>query len=203
MRILSLFTLIISHCPITHTAPPTPPQTLDQVYRELTSMASLSKILSWRKSSSLIFLSWKSSSIWAWASSSCCRTLSMWLMELLWGVLLLEMAESLQERQCKLTKVHLLWCVQEIQEETHVLLTIMSFEKVKAVINVRNFQAQVLWNLSNFCCFLGLYFVYTGIMFIFGFPDSYLLQGLSGVKTRNLKNQSGSKITSGFLPHEY
>ncbi len=78
-----------------------PPQTLDQVYSELTSMASLSKILSWRKSSSLIFLSWKSSSIWAWASSSCCRTLSMWLMELLWGVLLLEMAESLQERQCK------------------------------------------------------------------------------------------------------
>ncbi len=58
--------------------------------------------------------------------------------------------------------VNLFWCVQEIQEETHLLLTIMSVGKVKAVINVRNFQAQVLWNLSNFCCFLYLYFVYTG-----------------------------------------
>lgn len=66
---------------------------------KLTSMASLSKMRSCKKSSSLIFLSWKSSSIWAWASSSCCRTLSMWLMELLWGVLLLEIAESLEERE--------------------------------------------------------------------------------------------------------
>lgn len=66
---------------------------------KLTSMASLSKMRSCKKSSSLIFLSWKSSSIWAWASSSCCRTLSMWLMELLWGVLLLEIAESLEKRE--------------------------------------------------------------------------------------------------------
>jgi hypothetical protein len=48
-----------------------------------------------RKSSSLILRSWKSSSICDWASSSCCSTVSMWLIELLWGVLLLEMAESL------------------------------------------------------------------------------------------------------------
>lgn len=63
----------------------------------LTSMASLSNTRSCRKSSSLILRSWKSSSIWAWASSSCCSTVSMWLMELLWGVLLLEMAESLRK----------------------------------------------------------------------------------------------------------
>lgn len=68
----------------------------------LTSMASLSKMRSCRKSSSLIFLSWKSSSIWACASSNCCRTLSMWLMELLWGVLLLEMAESLKQKLGKM-----------------------------------------------------------------------------------------------------
>lgn len=64
--------------------------------RTLTSMASLSNMRSCRKSSSLILRSWKSSSIWAWASSSCCSTVSMWLMELLCGVLLLEMAESLR-----------------------------------------------------------------------------------------------------------
>lgn len=67
------------------------------IHRLLTSMASLSKMRSCRNSSSLIFLSWNSSSIWPWASSSCCSTLSMWAIELLWGVLLLEIAESLWE----------------------------------------------------------------------------------------------------------
>ena len=60
-----------------------------------TSMVYCSKMRSCRKMSSLIFRSWKSSSICTWASSSCCRTDSMWLMELLWGVLLLDTAESL------------------------------------------------------------------------------------------------------------
>lgn len=64
----------------------------------LTSMASLSNMRSCRKRSSLTLRSWNSSSIWACASSSCCSTVSMWPMELLWGVLLLEMAESLRGR---------------------------------------------------------------------------------------------------------
>lgn len=60
-----------------------------------TSMVYCSKMRSCRKMSSLIFRSWNSSSICTWASSSCCSTDSMWLMELLWGVLLLDTAESL------------------------------------------------------------------------------------------------------------
>lgn len=60
-----------------------------------TSMVYCSKMRSCRKMSSLIFRSWNSSSICTWASSSCCRTDSMWLIELPWGVLLLDTAESL------------------------------------------------------------------------------------------------------------
>lgn len=89
-----------------------------QVWKQtLTSIASLSNMRSCRNSSSLILRSWKSSSIWDWASSSCCRTVSMWLIELLWGVLLLEMAESLckaergegEEKRTLLKKPHTIW----------------------------------------------------------------------------------------------
>lgn len=75
-----------------------PGKPLGRAVGTLTSMASRSNMRSCRKRSSLTLRSWNSSSIWACASSSCCSTVSMWPMELLWGVLLLEMAESLRGR---------------------------------------------------------------------------------------------------------
>lgn len=71
------------------------PSTCPHLLPTSTSMVYCSKMRSCRKMSSLILRSWNSSSICTWASSSCCSTDSMWLMELLWGVLLLDTAESL------------------------------------------------------------------------------------------------------------
>lgn len=76
-------------------------------YLVFTSMVYCSKMRSCRKMSSLIFLSWKSSSMWPWASSSCCRTPSMWAIELVWGILLLLIAESLRNTQLMWVRVSL------------------------------------------------------------------------------------------------
>lgn len=112
----------------------------------LTSIASLSNMRSCRNSSSLILRSWKSSSIWDWASSSCCRTVSMWLIELLWGVLLLEMAESLfkakrKREKKKKEKIALL------KKTQHIIWMLYMMTKRKTVSDKVN-ASHITWKLS-------------------------------------------------------